>query len=44
MPPQTEITRAFDFDDWKGDFFIGRQRTYRIRSEAFANAFRALNH
>jgi hypothetical protein len=44
MPPQTEITRAFDFDDWKVDFFTGRQRTYRIRSEAFANAFRALNH
>ena len=43
MPPQTEITRAFDFDDWKGDFFTGRQRTYRIRSEAFADAFRDLN-
>lgn len=43
LPPQTEITRAFDFDDWRGNVFSGRMRTYRIRSEAFASAFRTLN-
>ncbi len=44
IPPQTSVTRAFDFSDDVSDVFDAKQRrVYAIRDPAFAEAFTALN-
>jgi hypothetical protein len=43
VPRQTEITRACDFSDNLGKFFIGERRVYAIRNLAFAKAFTTAN-
>ena len=44
IPPQTSVTRAFDFSDDVSDALDAEQRrVYAIRNPAFAEAFAALN-
>ena len=43
MPPQTNITRAFDFSAREAELFDVPTSTYAIRNREFADAFVALN-
>jgi hypothetical protein len=43
VPPQTSITRTFDFSDSHAEAFDAPRATYSIRNAAFAEAFMALN-
>lgn len=43
VPPQTGITRAFDFSESHAEMFDAPRSTYSIRNSAFAEAFVALN-
>jgi hypothetical protein len=43
VPPQTNVTRAFDFTDNEAQLFEPERRRYYIRNEMFAERFVALN-
>ena len=43
VPPQTAVTRAFDFSDTLGSVIVGERRAFTIRNPAFAEAFVAAN-
>jgi hypothetical protein len=43
VPPQTDVTRAFDFSDDTSLLFEGRRFVCTMRNDRFANAFRILN-
>lgn len=43
VPPQSDVTRAFDFSDDTGSVFESARFTCTIRNDRFANAFRILN-
>jgi len=43
VPPQTSITRAFDFSESHAELFDEPRSTYSIRNREFAAAFTALN-
>jgi hypothetical protein len=43
VPPQTRVTRAFDFSESYAELFDAPRSTYSIRNRTFADAFIALN-
>jgi hypothetical protein len=43
VPPQTSITRAFDYSDELGNMVEGRRRAYAIQDGGFAERFRSVN-
>ena len=43
VPPQTDITKAFDFSDDSASSFEAARYVCTMRNERFANAFRILN-
>jgi hypothetical protein len=43
VPPQTSITRAFDYSDELGNVVEGRRRVYAIQNGGFAERFASVN-
>jgi hypothetical protein len=43
VPPQTSVTRAFDYSDELGSMVEGRRRVYTIQDGGFAERFASIN-
>jgi hypothetical protein len=43
VPPQTSITRAFDYSDEVGNVVEGRRRVYALQDRGLAERFASIN-